>query len=258
MKTIIAAFSDRDVAEQAALHLQEQRGYRREDVDLIDQSSSKKIDLGGMLRGAGVPDDHVDLYAEAIRRGATVLVTTADDDAALQTATELDRFGSIDLDAAGQRWREAGWTSYDAAAPPYDERERALEREHLARGIPVIEEQVRVGTREVPRESVRVRTYVKERPVHETVQLREERIDVQRQAVDEPLPAGAAASTFTEDEVEVTARGEEVVVGKEARIVERVRVEKEAGTRTETVEDTERRREVEVERTDQPAAPRRP
>lgn len=260
MKIIIAAFHDRDIANRAALYLQEQRGYRGEDITLLDRSSSPQaIDAHQKLRGMAIPEDKVDLYAEAARRGATVLVTSADDASASETAAELDRLGSLDLDAAGQRWRAAGWTGYDASAQPYTDEETLRERERLAReGLPVIEEEVRIGTREVPLESVRVRTIVTEHPVHEEVPLREERIEVHREAVNEPLPASTADSTFTEEEFQVTARGEEVVVGKEARVVERVHIDKEVDTRTETVEETERRRDVEVTRAKPDEATRRP
>ena len=96
------------------------------------------------------------------------------------------------------------------------------------------------------------------------MQLHDENIDVQRERVDEPISARAADQAFTEGEFEVTARGEEAVVGKEARVVERVHVGKTDDTRTETIKETERRREVEVEaldedrqaREDRPRAPR--
>ena len=242
MTTIIAAFADRASADRASAQIARER-----DTTLI-AGDSRPDNLVDDLHGRGIPGERAELYAEAVRRGASLLIVEADADQAPAIAAELDRAGSLDLDAAGAHWRTAGWSGYDATAPAYSEAQLATEREQLLReGLPVIEEQVTVGKREVPREGVRVRTFVIERPVHETVELREERINVTREPADEPLPSGAADSTFTQDEYEVTATGEEAVVGKQARIVERVRVDKEASIRTETVEETERRREVEVE-----------
>ena len=43
--------------------------------------------------------------------------------------------------------------------------------------IPVVEEDLRVGKREVGGGRVRVRSYVTERPVEEQVELRQERVD---------------------------------------------------------------------------------
>ena len=111
--------------------------------------------------------------------------------------------------------------------------------------IPVIEEQVRVGKREVGRGNVRVRSYVVERPVEEQVNLREERVTVERRPVDRELTSGAAA--FQERTIEATERGEEAVVDKQARVVEEVGLRKDVDTRTETVRDTVRKTEVEVE-----------
>jgi stress response protein YsnF len=47
--------------------------------------------------------------------------------------------------------------------------------------------------------------------------------------------------------IEATERSEEAVVAKEARVVEEIGLRKEADTRTETVRDTVRRQEIEVE-----------
>ena len=61
------------------------------------------------------------------------------------------------------------------------------------------------------------------------------------------MPIASADTTFTEDEYVVTATGEEAVVEKQARVVERVRVEKQAEQHTETIDEVERRRDVAVE-----------
>ncbi|MDQ3365709.1 MAG: YsnF/AvaK domain-containing protein [Myxococcota bacterium] len=226
MKTVIAAFADRTVADTAASRLR----------------------MLGMLRGRHIPDERAHQYAEVVRRGAALIVVEADDDEAAQIAAELDDLGSIDLEAASTRWQASGWQGYDERGGMLDDDQRQLERQHLDReSIAVVQEDVQIGKRQVQREGVRVRTFITERPVHEQVELREEHINVTRERVDEPVPVEGVDATFSEDEFVVTASGEEAVVGKQARVVERVRVEKEQDTRTETIEETERRRDVEVE-----------
>src|SRR3954453_6072448 len=86
--------------------------------------------------------------------------------------------------------------------------------------IPVVEEQVRVGKREVGRGSVRVRSYVVERPVEEEVGLRGERGTGERRPADREV--GPGETPFQEKEIEATERGEEAVVDKRARVVEEV------------------------------------
>ncbi|WP_431272593.1 YsnF/AvaK domain-containing protein [Dankookia sp. P2] len=111
--------------------------------------------------------------------------------------------------------------------------------------IPVIEERLRVGKRETGHGRVRIRSYVVETPVQEQVTLRQEHVQVERRPVDRPLTGAEAA--FGERTIEATERSEEAVVAKEARVKEEVSLRKTAEDRTETVRDTVRRTEVEVE-----------
>ena len=99
------------------------------------------------------------------------------------------------------------------------------------------------------RGGVRVESRVEEVPVEQDVQLREERVHVERRPVDRPVTDADAA--FREGSIEVTERAEEAVVAKEARVVEEVVVNKEVGERTETVRDTIRRTDVDVRETDE-------
>lgn len=112
--------------------------------------------------------------------------------------------------------------------------------------IPVIEERLRVGKREVAHGAVRVRSYVVETPVEEQVRLREESVRVERRPVDRPT-SGLTDDAFRERTIDVRATGEEAFVSKEARVVEEVTVHKNVSERTETVRDTTRRTEVEVD-----------
>ena len=111
--------------------------------------------------------------------------------------------------------------------------------------MPVVEEELRVGKREVERGGVRVESRVEERPVEKEVRLQEEHVRVERRPVDRPV--GDAEGLFKEGTIEVTERAEVPVVAKEARVVEEVVVNKEVGERTETVRDTVRRTDVNVE-----------
>uniref|UniRef100_UPI0005C157DE YsnF/AvaK domain-containing protein n=1 Tax=Muricoccus aerilatus TaxID=452982 RepID=UPI0005C157DE len=111
----------------------------------------------------------------------------------------------------------------------------------------IVEEQVRIGKRDVERGRVRVRSYIVETPVTEQVTLREEHVDVQRRSVNRPLTD--ADEAFRERVIDATEHSEEAVVGKEARVKEELVIRKDASDRTETVHDTVRRTEVEVDDT---------
>jgi len=111
--------------------------------------------------------------------------------------------------------------------------------------IPVVEERVQIGKRDVERGRVRVRSYIVETPVHEQVTLRSETVDVQRRPVDRAAKPGD--DLFRERTIEAVERGEEAVVAKEARVTEEVVLRKDKTERTEKVDDTVRHTKVEVQ-----------
>ncbi|MGG5811302.1 YsnF/AvaK domain-containing protein [Falsiroseomonas sp. CW058] len=112
--------------------------------------------------------------------------------------------------------------------------------------IPIAEERLRVGKREAHAGRVRVRSYVVETPVEEQVTLREERVHVERHAVDRAA-TGSDADLFRERVIEAEESVEEAVVQKDVRVTGEVVVNKDVTERTETIRDTVRRTEVEVD-----------
>jgi uncharacterized protein (TIGR02271 family) len=180
-------------------------------------------------------------YQEAVRRGSALLTVDVQDESAVERVREaLYAAGAIDIDSRVAQWRTAGYTGYDSSAPAYTADEVAAER----KAFPVVEESLEVGKREVSTGGVRVYSRVTETPVSESVNLREEHATIERRAVDRP----ATAADLKEGSVEVRETAEQAVVAKTARVVEEVVVGKEASNRTETVNDTVRGTEVEVER----------
>ena len=111
--------------------------------------------------------------------------------------------------------------------------------------IPLSEETLQVGKREVDRGSTRIRRFVVERPVDEQIRLRNETVSVFRRPVTGAATVGADA--FRDHEIVVTETAEEAVVGKTAHVVEEVVVQKGVQERVETVHDTVRREEIEIE-----------
>lgn len=111
--------------------------------------------------------------------------------------------------------------------------------------IPIVEEELVVGKRETQSGGAHIRTGVIETPVEQSVSLHEEHVTVDRQRVNQPVSDMATA--FQEKSFEVTETAEVPVVAKSARVVEEVVVGKTATDRVETVHDTVRRTEVEVD-----------
>ncbi|MGI9034881.1 MAG: YsnF/AvaK domain-containing protein [Pyrinomonadaceae bacterium] len=117
--------------------------------------------------------------------------------------------------------------------------------------LPVIEEQFKVGKRTIDRGGARVRTKVEEVPVEEQVTLREEHVNVERRPANRPVENAPAA--FKEGTIEVREMAEVPVVGKEARVVEEVVVGKNVTEHQETVRETVKRTNVDVENIDRNA-----
>ncbi|HEY0743268.1 MAG TPA: YsnF/AvaK domain-containing protein, partial [Chryseosolibacter sp.] len=114
------------------------------------------------------------------------------------------------------------------------------------RSIPVIEEDLQVGKREVESGGVRLRSRIVERPVERSLRLREEHVTVDRTPTNRPATE-SDFNTFREGEIEVRERSEVPIVNKEARVVEEVNLRKDVREREETVRDTVRKTEVDVD-----------
>jgi uncharacterized protein (TIGR02271 family) len=111
--------------------------------------------------------------------------------------------------------------------------------------LEVVEEDLEIGKETVERGRMRVYSVVTEQPVEENISLREETIRVQRRPVDRTVAADP--TLFQEKSVEVVERAEIPHVDKVARVVEEVVVGKDVNERVETVHDTVRRQDVQVE-----------
>jgi len=224
--------------------------------------------IGNFFRSLfGMDEDrreHGDIYAEAVRRGSVVLTVDADSEAQRERAVDImNRYDPVDIDERSTQWRSQGWTGYDENAPLYTDSEIEKDRTLYGQGrsalestgttmpqeqarIPIVEEELKVGKREVQRGGVRVYQRLRERPVQEAINLREEHVIVERHPVDKPATA-ADLSAFKEGTVELRETAEEPVVEKSARVVEEVVVGKEVTQETANIKDTVRRTDVEVE-----------
>ncbi|WP_158597953.1 YsnF/AvaK domain-containing protein [Noviherbaspirillum saxi] len=217
--------------------------------------------VGGFFRSLfGGNDDYKeqhDVYAESVRRGSYVVTVEVDSEEQQDRVSDImNRFNPVDVDERSSHWKQQGWSGYDPSAPRYGRDEIEKERTAYTQArtadttgsskIPVIEEELKVGKRQVQRGGVRVFQRVRETPVHESVQLREEHVKVERHAVDKPA-SEADLAAFKEGSIELRETSEEAVVSKTARVIEEVVVGKEVSQRTENINDTIRRTDVEVE-----------
>ncbi|MFS2028414.1 DUF2382 domain-containing protein [Massilia sp. GER05] len=223
-------------------------------------------------------DEHATRYSTAVAGGQHVLTLTTSSEPEVERAADvIERFGPIDIDerhdlagnaaslgtsayqpqtspslAAGsmqagtQTGNLSGSLSDSTLRSDSLQRETAVDQTTGKAAIPVVQEEVRVGKRQVERGGVRVFSRMVETPVNETVSLREEHVSVERRPVDQPInPADVAA--LKDQTIELRETAEEAVVQKSARVVEEVVVGKEVSQRQQNIQDTVRHTEVEVQ-----------
>jgi uncharacterized protein (TIGR02271 family) len=235
---MIAAFRSATDAQAAVTDLQA-AGISRNDIYIETNAPSDKSSKsqapqsqGGIIGwfksmfGDEGDADRAE-YERAISQGNTLLRVDIDKDEIPTVEDVLNRHSPIEVHA---------------------DRGGTREGDRPAKAVPVVKEEIQVGKRQVPRGGVRVYSRVVEEPVEETVRLREERARVERRPADRAATE-ADLSAGQEQVIEVQEFAEEPVVAKQARVVEEVRVGKEASERTETVRDTVRHTDVKVEQT---------
>ena len=270
-RSLTAFFDTKGAAQQAASDL-EAAGVSRGDIAIVEgggtatgtASVPEHEGFLASLKDMFMPEEDRYSYAEGLRRGGylvSVRTGQVDSDRVLDI---LDRDGAVDMDQRETTWRSEGWTGFGApavgtaaaatsatqvAASTRGATVPSVGRDTGATGredaIPVYEERLNVGKREVSHGRLRVRSYVVETAVDEQVTLRSETVQVDRRPVDRAVSATDAM--FQDRTIELEEFAEEAVVSKEARVVEEISLRKEARDRTETIHDSVRHTEVEIE-----------
>jgi len=199
--------------------------------------------LMGALVNSGVPEEEAGHYSEGVRRGGSLVMLTVEDDRVNEVERIMNEHDPVDIEERVAQWKEHDdYERHDPEAEAYTAEQVAAEQERYA--IPVVEEDVKIGKREVSGGGKRIRSYVSETPVEEQVTLRDEEVHVERRDADRAVTD--ADEAFQEKTIEMTESHEEAVVSKEARVTGEVVVEKDVAEHTETVSDTVRKTEVEV------------
>jgi len=146
--------------------------------------------------------------------------------------TDTTTTGRTDRDYAG----EQGGPGHDTSGPNTDD------------AMTLSEEELRVGTTEREAGRVRLRKYVVEDEVTETVPVRREEVRIEREPITDANVGDAMdGPAISEEEHEVVLHEEEVVAQKQAVPKERIRLEKDVETEEKTVSETVRSERVDVD-----------
>lgn len=259
-KTVVGLFSTMAQAQQVKQQLLS-NGYEPSNVRVVASSeanTTSSTTSSATGTGAGIGEKISNYFREltggdetahrgytsGVQSGGAVLAVTVADAQANEIAAFLKQQGARELEG-GSPSTSAATTGY-AANTGYTSGTASTANVTGETVIPIIEEQVVVGKREVDHGGVRVYSHVVEIPVEAEVVLREEHITVDRQ----PVNRAATEADFQAGKggaIELNAMAEEAVVGKSSRVVEEVRLGKTSSEHTEAIHETVRKTEVEVE-----------
>jgi stress response protein YsnF len=267
-KTVVGLFDSARDAQDVASDLRD-LGLGSTDVDLVTQDAfgGSQSDMLNIVTGAGIPSSDARLYVEGVRRGGALVIAQTDDSQVNDVVSVMNRHNIVDIESRRDMYATTDTdvdadvtratlstsgttgavdTTYSGTSTTGTTGTRNTQvntGDEIA--VPIVEEEIRVGKREVEKGGVRVNTRVEEVPVEEQVRLRDEEVHVERRRVDQPVDNIDAV--IKEGTFEVRETDEEAVTSKQARVVEEVVISKDVQERTETVQDTVRRTDVDIE-----------
>lgn len=255
-------------------------GFPDSDIDILSgerlQSEGHNARHPGIwqrLFGDTVDDEQSEVYNDALESGGVVLSLRADEDQLPRALTILDAHDSVDMSRRNNPDYTDTTGTVSDVAPSTDpiftgesdglaatqgssltgsEASRPLRTsltgdESEEEVLRLAEEQLEIGKRLVSEGSTRVRRYTVTDEVSEEISLREQHADIFRRSINEP--AHLDDVDWSEKTVEVAETHEQPVINKTAQVTEEVVVRTDASERVETISDTVRRQEVDIDHT---------
>ncbi len=232
LTTLICLFHHQDQAH-AALQDLLQAGIPQASISLVGDSAGNARSANSTLETLGVPErDHHHLL-DGLQSGGIILTVSS-------ASEHVDTVEKVFSKHSAAKIDEAALETAEPYAAPIAQTATA------ATAIPIVAEELVVGKRQVSQGGVRLYRRIVEVPVEESVSLHAEHVQVERHPVDRAVTEQDRA--FSGDRtIELTETAEEAVVGKSARVVEEVRLGKQSSDHVETIHDTVRQTEVEIE-----------
>jgi uncharacterized protein (TIGR02271 family) len=209
-----------------------------------DDNEKEGSSIGRFFKNLfGDDDDQVNTYSGvANRSGSVVTVHVQSSDEAERAADILDDYGAVDVNERASQYGYNSTTGTSSLRSDNTTNEGAS-------SIPIIEENLQVDKGRVQTGGARIRSRIIEKPVEENLRLREEHVRVERTTVDRPATE-ADFQNFKEGTIEMVETTEVPLVSKEARVVEEISLNKDVEEREETIRDTVRSTEVDIENLD--------
>ncbi len=190
----------------------------------------------------GEPDHDTAVYDRSLADGSIIVSVKAPQTQITRVIQILESHNPIDIDerATGYGLTQTTREGLASSTPTM-----AVGTAANGEAIQLSEESLAVGKRVVNRGGTRIRRFVVETPVEQTVTLHREKVTVERRPVTDARPV--ASADWSDKTIEMMETDEEAVISKTARVVEEVGLRKEAAERVEVVRDTVRKEQVDIE-----------
>ena len=269
MKTVIGLFEQKDEAMRAFASLVD-AGYARADLDIL--TNDDKDDVPKLTRmHSWVPEPDVNIYLAGVRDGGTVVTANVGNSTVARAASILGSYNMVNIGKRAPSLAVKAALSLAAAAaavgtaaktvttkatqlPPKQTPAAAVAPPTAValtdpvkndNVLEVIEEDLSVGKEQVERGRMRIYNVVTEREVEKNVALKDETIRVQRRPVNRTVSIDP--DLFKARSFEMVEMDEIAKVKKTARVVEEVTIGKEVVDKIETIKETLRRQDVQME-----------
>lgn len=242
---IVAVYDKAAKAKEAARAL-ESSGFAAGDISVLNRDSltDAEVHEAGLWRrlfARKVGDHESAVYGRTIESGGAVLTLRTSDTEIPRAMKILDVHNPVDVHERAASLGVAPPVTKPAVTPPAPT--PRLTKEEVLR---LAEEQLEVGKRQIETGRARIRRFVTEKPVEAQVTLHEEHAELVRRAVSDPSLIRDV--DWSDKTIEVTEMSEQAVVTKTVRVAEEVLIRREGSDHVETVRDTVRRQQVELER----------
>lgn len=250
---IVAVYDKTGKARDAA-HALESAGFPSSEINLLhrDSVSDKDVRDGNLWQrvfGRNVSDQENIAYNRTIQSGGAVLTLRTADTDVNRAMRILDVHEPVDMSERVSGLRSAtpttatpATTATTTGATPPTNIASVAGREEVVR---LAEEQLSVGKRQVETGKARIRRFVTEKPVESQITLHDEHCEVARRAVTDATPLRDI--DWKDRTIEVTETSEQPVVSKTARVAEEIVIRRRGSDHVETIRDTVRRQQIEVE-----------
>ena len=251
-ENIVALYDRAEKAQDAARAL-ESSGFDTSDIHVSDGEFLRDKDVRDSsvwqrLFGRSISDQESTAFRRTIHSGGAVLTLRTPDTEVNRAMKILNVHGPMNLHDRFTSTQTSTATAQTSATPSTETgRLNATEEEVLR----LAEERIEVSKRQVATGKSRIRRFVTEKPVEQQITLHEEHYEVARREIQDPkLTKGIDGKDidWKDQIIEVTETREQPVVTKTARIAEEVVIRRRGSDHVETIRDTVRRQQLQVER----------